>query len=224
MIYKCIIFDLDGTLIDSMQLWRRVDAEFLNSRGIEVPDDLFDHLPQGNSFIQTAQYFKDRFELPDSVESVMKEWTDMVSWHYSNDVRLKPGAGELVSMLHSKGIPIGLGTSNSRELAERALSNGGIHQCFSAFVTGDMHLMGKPFPDIYLKCAALLNMNPAGCLVIEDTLAGVQAGRNAGMSVYSIYDADSHAHQSAIKAVASATFEDYYTLTDRVLRDFALQD
>ncbi|MDD3236177.1 MAG: HAD family phosphatase, partial [Candidatus Cloacimonetes bacterium] len=73
MKYKAIIFDLDGTLIDSMSLWRRVDMEFLNSRGIEVPTDLFAHLPHGNSFIQTAQYFKDRFGLKDSTASIMQE-------------------------------------------------------------------------------------------------------------------------------------------------------
>lgn len=222
MSYKCIIFDLDGTLIDSMQLWRRVDEEFLNSRGIEVPTDLFDHLPQGNSFIQTAQYFKDRFDLADTVDSIMREWTNMVSWHYSNDVQLKQGAGELVKLIHKHGIPIGLGTSNSRELADRALTNNAIHHYFSAFVTGDMHLMGKPFPDIYLKCAEMLNMHPSECLVIEDTLTGVQAAKNAGMGVYAIYDADSHGHQEAISSIANGTFLDYASLRERVRTDFAL--
>ncbi|HRX76789.1 MAG TPA: HAD family phosphatase, partial [Candidatus Cloacimonadota bacterium] len=72
---KAIIFDLDGTLIDSMGLWRQVDEDFLSSRGITVPPDLFEHLPQGNSFIQTAQYFKDRFSLSESVEQIMQIWT-----------------------------------------------------------------------------------------------------------------------------------------------------
>ena len=95
--FKAVIFDMDGTLIDSMQLWRNVDKDFLHSRGLKVPPDLFAELPQGNSFIQTAQYFKDRFGLPDSPESIMQEWTKMVSKHYETDIELKPGAIELLS-------------------------------------------------------------------------------------------------------------------------------
>ncbi|MCK9584881.1 MAG: HAD family phosphatase, partial [Candidatus Cloacimonetes bacterium] len=69
---KAIIFDLDGTLIDSMGLWREVDEEFLTSRGIVVPEDLFDNLPSGNSFIQTAEYFRTRFGLTETNAQIMK--------------------------------------------------------------------------------------------------------------------------------------------------------
>ena len=222
MTYQAIIFDLDGTLIDSMQLWRRVDGEFLNKRGIAVPDDLFDHLPSGNSFIQTAQYFLDRFGLSDSVESVMAEWTDMVRRHYANDVPLKPGAGELVRRIAASGIPIGLGTSNSMELATTVLSANGIWQHFHAAVTGDMHLMGKPFPDIYLKCAQALEVPADRCLAIEDTLTGVQAANSAGMRVYAIYDEDSQPQWPQIKELAHRAFQDYHSLSPVVLKDLGI--
>ncbi|MDP2173083.1 MAG: HAD family phosphatase [Candidatus Cloacimonadaceae bacterium] len=212
MNYKAIIFDLDGTLIDSMRLWREVDTEFLAKRGIEVPADLFAHLPQGNSFIQTAKYFKDRFGLPDSVESVMKEWTDMVFWHYANSIKLKDGALELVNFLHDKQIPIGLGTSNSFELAEKALSFNGIWQCFSSVVTGDMHLMGKPFPDIYLKSAENLKLEPIDCCVVEDTLSGIRAAKAAGMTAIAIFDEDSLPDHDQIKAEADYFMADYFEI------------
>lgn len=217
--YKAIIFDLDGTLIDSMQLWREVDAEFLNSRGIEVPSDLFAYLPHGNSFIQTAQYFKDRFSLPDSAESIMQEWTDMVGHHYETVVPLKPGAKELVTRLHSLGVIIGLGTSNSYELAEKSLRFNGIWEFFHCAVTGDLHLKGKPFPDIYLLAAERLGVDPKDCVVIEDTLTGVQAGKAAGMTVFGIYDADSIEDHPKIKEHADAFYEDYYSLTKALLTD-----
>jgi HAD superfamily hydrolase (TIGR01509 family) len=214
MQYKAVIFDLDGTLIDSMQLWRKVDRDFLHKRGMAVPQDLFEHLPQGNSFIQTAQYFIDRFSLTDTVEGVMQEWTDMVTWHYENDVKLKPGAKRLVEKLYKNDIPIGLGTSNSYELAEKVLSQNGIWQLFSAVVTGDMHLMGKPFPDIYLKCAENLNLSPQDCVVIEDTLTGVQAAKAAGMQVIAIFDADSEEHHPRIQELADAFAHNYSELTN----------
>ncbi|MCK9309191.1 MAG: HAD family phosphatase [Candidatus Cloacimonetes bacterium] len=216
MKYKAIIFDLDGTLIDSMSLWRRVDMEFLNSRGIEVPTDLFAHLPHGNSFIQTAQYFKDRFGLKDSTASIMQEWTDMVSHHYENDVLLKPGVGDLVRELHAKQYRIGLGTSNSLELAQKSLIHNDLWQFFSCAVTGDEHLKGKPFPDIYLLASERLDVTPKECLVIEDTLTGVQAGKTAGMDVFAIYDADSTEFHPIIKTVADGFFADYSLLREAV--------
>ena len=216
MNYSAIIFDLDGTLIDSMLLWRRVDREFLNKRGIEVPSDLFDHLPQGNSFIQTAQYFRDRFGLSDSVESIMQEWTDMVSHHYANTVSLKDGVCEIISLLQCKSIPLGLGTSNSYELAQKVLSQHDIWNCFSAVVTGDLHMMGKPWPDIYIKAAEELKTNPADCLVIEDTLTGVMAGKAAGMTVYAIYDPDSDPQRDDIIELADLHFQTYQEMLEQL--------
>ncbi len=214
MDFKAIIFDLDGTLIDSMQLWRQVDRDFLYKRGIAVPRDLFDHLPQGNSFIQTAQYFRDRFGLADSTEAIMAEWTEMVVWHYSNDVKLKPGAKKLVQRLHQDRVPIGLGTSNSRELAVKVLSQNGIWSYFSSVVTGDMQLLGKPFPDIYLKGSEELKVAPADIIVVEDTLTGIQAAKASGMRVVAIYDPDSEEFQPRIRALADAFAQDYNELSE----------
>lgn len=214
MRFKAIIFDLDGTLIDSMKLWRQVDQDFLHKRNISVPLDLFDHLPQGNSFIQTAQYFKDRFGLADSAESIMQEWTDMVGWHYENDVELKPGARDLVQLLQSRNIPIALGTSNSQALAQKVLSHNGIWEYFHPVVTGDMHLLGKPFPDIYLSCARGLNLAPADCVVIEDTLSGIQAAKAAGMTAFAIHDADSEPFHEQIKLLADAFVHSYSELQE----------
>jgi len=222
MTYRAIIFDLDGTLIDSMQLWRRVDGEFLNKRGIQVPGDLFDHLPAGNSFIQTAQYFIDRFGLSDSVESVMAEWTDMVRWHYANDVSLKPGAAQLLSSISASGIRIGLGTSNSFELAKIVLSANQLWDYFHSHITGDMHLRGKPFPDIYLRCAEALGVAADQCLAVEDTLSGVMAARTAGMRTYAIYDEDSLPLWEKIKEHAHASFMDYQSLSPVVKRHLGI--
>lgn len=214
MKFEAIIFDMDGTLIDSMRLWRRVDQDFLSKRGIPVPADLFDHLPQGNSFLQTAQYFKDRFGLPDTPESIMGEWTDMVTWHYEHDILLKPGAKPLLEDLHARNIPIGLGTSNSLELARKALGNNGIWDFFRSVVTGDMELLGKPFPDIYLRSSANLGIPASECLVIEDTLMGIQAAKAAGMKAIAIHDEDSLGFHPQIKDLADAFVEDFTQLKE----------
>lgn len=206
---KAIIFDLDGTLIDSMQLWREVDAEFLGKRGITVPENLFEDMPHGNSFIQTADYFRNRFNLPDTTESIMQEWTTMVREHYSKSVPLKPGVTGLVPWIKEQGILIGLGTSNSYELARIVLTANGIWDYFLTAVTGDMHLKGKPYPDIYIKAAKDLNVSPEDCLVIEDTLSGINAAKAANMKVFAIYDADADNDRAAIIAAADGHFTSF---------------
>jgi HAD superfamily hydrolase (TIGR01509 family) len=206
---KAIIFDLDGTLIDSMGLWRTVDDEFLISRGIAVPEDLFDDLPQGNSFIQTAQYFKDRFGLEESVEAIMQIWTAMVAEHYSSSIALKEGALQILEELAAKGLRLGLATSNSYELAEKALRYNQVWHFFEYVSTGDQHLMGKPFPDIYLHCASGLGVDPVDCVAVEDTLSGVQAAKSAGMYTIAIFDPDSLPRHPEMKSLADAFCMDY---------------
>lgn len=217
MIYKAVIFDLDGTLIDSMSLWRTVDSEFLGNRGIVVPHDLFDHLPAGNSFIQTAQYFKDRFALADSVESIMQEWTDMVFHHYESDIPLKEGVLELLHEIQRRKVKLGLGTSNSYELAEKVLNLNKIWELFDTAVTGDQDVLGKPFPDIYLRAAQRMDVHPEECIVIEDTITGVRAGKSANMKVFAIYDPDSDKEKPQIIKTADSYFQDYYALSQELL-------
>lgn len=219
MQYQAIIFDLDGTLIDSMQLWRQVDIEFLTKRGIAVPADLFDNIPGGNSFIQTAQYFKERFTLKESVESIMKDWTLMLEDHYQSDVKLKLGVYDLLTDIKEAGIKMGLATSNSLYLARIVLEANGILSWFSAISTGDMQLKGKPFADIYLHCASSLKVQPEACLAVEDTLAGVQAAKAAGMRTFAIFDEDSIAYWEQIKSHADLAFEDYSLLAKQLWKE-----
>ncbi len=192
-----------------MHIWRQVDREFLGKRGIEVPADLFAHLPQGNSYIQTAQYFKDRFNLADSVESIMNEWTQTVCWHYEHDIALKSGADGLIRWLNSKEIPIGLGTSNSHDLAVAALKQHNLLPYFKSIVTGCQNLKGKPYPDIYLKVSAEINVPKEKCIVIEDTLSGIRAAKNAKMHAIAIYDEDAEEHRKEIDLEADFSASDY---------------
>ena len=202
MKYKAVIFDLDGTLIDSMGIWIRVDKEYLEIRNIPIPDDLFKDVKTGNSFNEICQYFKDKFELPDSIEEIGTEWTNMVEKHYKTNVKLKPGVHEFLQFLKENNIKIGVGTSNSKHLAETVLKANNVLEKFDSVVAGCEDIKGKPFPDIFLKVAEELNEAPEDCLVIEDVLIGVQAAKRAGMDVFAIYDENAAYETDKIKQTA----------------------
>lgn len=185
---EAVIFDLDGTLIDSMGVWSDVDREFLKKRGIELPDNLFSDMKSGNSFEEVALYFKNRFSLKETIKEIMTEWIEMVEEHYATKVLLKKGVRELIDLLKRNNIKIGIGTSNSYYLAEVALKANDIMGQFDTLVCGAEEIKGKPFPDIFLQVADNLDVSPENCIVIEDVLEGVEAAKKADMFVIAIYD------------------------------------
>ncbi|HHU73489.1 MAG TPA: HAD family phosphatase [Clostridiales bacterium] len=182
-----VIFDLDGTLVDSMWMWKTIDIEYLDRFGIEFPEDLQDHI-EGMSFSETAVYFKNRFNLPDSLDQIKSDWNQMAWDKYANEVPLKEGALDLLKFLKEQQIPAGIATSNSRELVDLIIEKHKIKDFFTSIRTSCEVAKGKPSPDIYLLVAKDLQVEPSRCLVFEDVIQGVMAGKNANMKVCAVYD------------------------------------
>lgn len=198
---EAIIFDLDGTLVDSMWIWKQIDIDYLEKIGHTMPDDLAKAI-EGMSFTETATYFIDRFEINASIESVKEEWLSMAETFYEKHIPLKEGAFQLLKYASDNGIKLGIGTSNSRYLLEKVLNAHHLLDRFDALRTSCEVLKGKPEPDVFLKVAEDLGVLPEACLVFEDTHAGVLAGKRAGMKVIAVYDALSEPYQEEIKASA----------------------
>ncbi len=216
MKYKAVIFDLDGTLIDSMGIWLQVDKEYLIKRGIPVPEDLFEDVPEGNSYKEICQYFKDKFNLPDSIEEIGAEWQSMVEKHYTTDITLKHGALELIKYLNEQNIKIGLGTSNNKHLAETVLKANNVMHYFDSIVAGCEEIKGKPYPDIFQKAAAELQIEPQHCLVIEDTLIGIQAAHKGEMDAYAIFDNNNTHNVEKLKLEADFYAENFDDILEKL--------
>jgi 16S rRNA pseudouridine516 synthase len=184
---KAVIFDLDGTLVDSMWVWRDIDIEYLGKRGIPLPETLQNEI-EGMSFLETAEYFKKRFSLEDSLEEIQAEWNQMAWDKYCNEVPLKDGAAQFLKACKEHGIRLGIATSNSRELVKAVAKSHGFEDYFGAIVTGTDVTKGKPAPDIYLAAAKILDVDPGDCLVFEDIVPGIMAGKHAGMRVCAVED------------------------------------
>lgn len=182
-----VIFDLDGTLVDSMWMWESIDIEYLSKYGFELPPDLQCAIA-GMSFSETALYFKERFSLPDNIDKIKSDWNQMAWDKYLNEVPVKAGVIELLEHLRKKNIPVGIATSNSRELVDLIIEKHQMKEYFSSIRTSCEVTKGKPSPDIYLLVAQDLKAAPERCLVFEDVLQGVMAGKNANMKVCAVYD------------------------------------
>ncbi len=208
---KAFLFDLDGTLVDSMWIWESIDVEYLDRFGLELPEDLHSCI-EGMSFSETAQYFKERFSIPDTLEKMKSDWNRMAWEKYTQEVPLKSGIREFLRYHRARGVKMAVATSNSRELAEAVIAVHGLTDTFDVIVTGCDVAHGKPFPDVYLEAAVRLGVDPSECLVFEDVVAGIQAGRSAGMEVAAVEDAYSLYQERQKKELADLYIADYQEL------------
>ena len=119
---RAILFDLDGTLVDSMWMWKQIDIEFLARFGYDCPDDL-QKIIEGMSFSETAVYFKERFEIPWSLDEIKACWTQMSIDKYRYEVPFKEGALEFLKYCKEHGIRTGIATSNARDMVDAVIES-----------------------------------------------------------------------------------------------------
>lgn len=131
---KAVIFDLDGSMVDSMWIWRAIDIEYLGRFNIALPEKLQADI-EGMSFSETAAYFKERFALPDSLEQIKADWNRMAWRKYEQDVPLKKGVLALLDYCKVHKIRLGIATSNSRELVETVVRAHHLESYFDCIMT-----------------------------------------------------------------------------------------
>jgi HAD superfamily hydrolase (TIGR01509 family) len=205
---KACIFDLDGTLLDSMDVWEKIDIDFLQKRGIAVPADYANSI-SSMTFHEAAAYTIRRFELSDTIESLKQEWNDMAAYAYGNTVPMKPFAKEYLTTLRDHGIKLAVATSLFSSLLELSLKNHGIYDFFDVICTTEEAGYGKSRPDVFLMAANKLGVPPCDCLVFEDILVAVKSAKSAGMAVCGVYDKSSHADWEQIKQLADYSIVDF---------------
>ena len=164
---EAVIFDVDGTLIDSMGVWEEVDRIYLTRHGKPMSEDLQRKLA-GLSILQAADYFRNVIGIDDPPEKMLAEWNELAFEQYRHEIQMKPGAAKWLSLIEEKELPMAVATSNTRKLAMTALHAQDIEHYFRVIMTGEDVVKGKPDPFVYQEAARRLGVNPKNCLVFED--------------------------------------------------------
>jgi len=203
---RAIIFDMDGLLVDSEPLWAAVEADFARARG---GDFTAEHARRcvGRGLESTLTMMATTFGFAIDRERDAREIIDRFL-ERAGELTLKPGARELIDAAGTR-VPLALGSSSASRLVRAVLDAVGVSTCFAVVVSGDDVERLKPAPDIFTKCARDLAVQPAVCVVLEDSIAGVRAGRAAGMRVIAVPEEAPHdpAFAREADAVANDLFE-----------------
>ena len=208
MTLKGAIFDADGTLLDSMHIWRELGARYLQSLNITPENDL-SRILYPMSLEQSCHYLKEHYGLRDSEGEIQSGILGIIEGFYRDEVLLKDGVTGFLEGLRRKNIPMVIATSGNRELLTYALERNDIAGYFDEIFTCSELATTKHQPDIFLACAEYLQMKPENVGVFEDSLFAVEAAKRAGFVVVGVAD-DSNIHQRGmIKATADYFIENF---------------
>jgi len=208
---KGAIFDLDGTLLDSMFIWDTIGSEYLISRGI-LPEKGLNAKFKTMSIVQAAEYYQERYGITDSIEDIISGVNSMIEHYYSDIVPAKPGVEALLKKLESRGVKMCVATATDRYMVEAALKRTGLDSFFCGVFTCTEVGSGKDCPEIFEKALETLQTRRDETIVFEDALYAVKTAKKAGFHVAAVYDKSSEAEQEEIKKLSDfyiTSYEDW---------------
>ncbi len=202
--FKGAIFDLDGTLLDSMHIWHDVDVEFFRRRNLPLTTDYIDiiknmHLPAA------AVYTKEKYNIKESADQIVEEWLQLCRDAYLSKVSLKSGVYDYLKKLHNKGVKMAFATASEKVVCEQTLKNHGIFDFFTDSAYVSEINVGKTEPDIYLLASKRIGVEPHECIVFEDIIEGIRSANKANFITCGVFDKSSAGDEDEIRSIA-----DYY--------------
>ena len=185
--FCAVIFDLDGVLADSEPWWNQIDAKLLAQYGVTYRGEYHRNV-LGVNYRLAVEFYKNAFHIPAAVEELMSRRGEIATDFFAKRVDLFPSAKTTLAQLREMNLALAVATSSVSASAHPLLDRTRIRSLFCVVVTGDEVQQGKPHPDIYVRAAKKLGVSSEACLVIEDSLAGMAAGKAANMRVAAIPD------------------------------------
>ena len=212
---QAAIFDLDGTLLDSIPIWNVAGARYLKTLGAQAEPDLHKKIAH-MSISEAAFYMKEHYQLTVSAEEIVTGVIGTVRDFYYYEAPLKRGVKEYLQKLSEQGIPMVIATTSDRSYLEAALTRTGVKHYFSRIFTCAEVGAGKTDPLIYQKAAEYLGTTPENTYVFEDAIHAIKTAKNAGFTVVGVYDAESEKHTAEIQALCDIYIQDFTCATGTV--------
>ena len=184
---KAVIFDMDGTLIDSTGIWHEIDKEFFAKRNMELPSDYAQHIVH-LGLKQAAVYTKETYHLDESIQDIMDEWHNMSIDMYRYNVPLKSHALELLKLLKENNVKMAIATANDEPLYRPCIERLGIGEYFDEIADVNTAKEGKQSAKIYLDLAKKMGAEPQNTLVLEDMPTCVKTAFKNGFITVSVFD------------------------------------
>ena len=181
------IFDMDGTLIDSTDIWHEIDRKFFAKRGMEIPKDYAQHIVH-LGLTQAAIYTKETYGFKESIQEIIDEWHNMSIDMYEHHVPLKEGALELLELFKKNNVKMAIATANDERLYRPCLERLGIENYFDYVADVNSAKEGKQSAKIYLDLAKQMNAKPENTLVLEDMPTCVKTAHKSGFVAIAVYD------------------------------------
>lgn len=203
------IFDMDGTLVDSMGYWRNMEREFLLSRGITDNLDEILEVTKPMTLEESSAYFSQHCGIDCTPERLMEEVQAIMAEHYRSDVQLKPGVREYLDRLQQRGIPMCVASATAKPLVELCLESLELTHYFRFILSCVEVGAGKNRPDVFLEAARRLGAAPSDCAVYEDAIYAARSAHAAGFHVIAVKDAHN-----------SSCWEELTELADEIITDW----
>ncbi len=209
---KAAIFDMDGTLLDSMGVWENLGQDYLQTLGITPPENLRETI-RAMSFPETADYFIRTFHLSSTPEELIAAWNATAVAAYRAKAKVKPFAKEYLALLAAKGVRLCVATATNAAIAHEILSKNGIFPLLEFILTEEEAGVGKASPDIYFMAAERLGVQPRDCVVFEDAYHAVKTAKEAGFTVYAVEDRSAEAYREEIIKICDkyTSFEEEFS-------------
>ncbi len=212
---RAAIFDMDGTLLDSMHVWNTVGEDYLRTKG-KVPPDGFVERVRALGMRETADYLRSELGVEDPPEQIIREILQFVNEQYLHVLPLKPGVKEFLQKLHGMGVRLCVATASDRSVAEAALARTGVLGLFDFLMTCDEAGSGKQQPLIFERAIERLGSSKMDTVVFEDAAHAVQTAAQAGFRVAAIYDESAAAEQEQIRSFSEVYLESFTGLDPEI--------
>ena len=215
--FDAVVFDMDGLLVDSEVVWHLAETAMIESRGEVYTDEVRANII-GKRMDALLAYLREVYDFEDTITTLNDELIERMLALIPQKVDPQPGAQALVEYVIAQDIPYAIASSSPMAIIDSVVKSQGWERHFELLCSANDDEHGKPAPDVYLRAARLLGVEPCRCLALEDSPTGAQAAVAAGMTCYAVPDT-SHSKPETLEAITPHVFESLHQVLEKLQRD-----